>query len=383
MASIRKRPNRPKPWEAVYRDPDGRQRTRTFARKIDAQRFLTTVEADLLRGTFVDPSAGKVTFREFSEGWLAAQAVDAKTLEGVASRLRAHLVPAFGDLELRAIRPSTVQAWLGGASRDLSPGYVRLLLSSLSSVLGAAVDDGLIVGNPCRARSVKAPSVPPGRVVPWTVEQVRGVVEAHPARYQTLPVVGAGCGLRQGEAFGLRVEDVDFLGRVLHVRQQVKHLTGGMVFAPPKRGKTRTVPLPDAVAVALAEHIRLFPPGPVTLPWREPGAAVKTERLIFTNTAGGALNRGSFNDRAWKPALVAAGVEPTRHNGFHALRHTFASVLLDGGVSIRALADYLGHADPGFTLRVYTHLMPASEDRARQAVDAAFSGEPHVSQVAR
>ena len=56
----------------------------------------------------------------------------------------------------------------------------------------------------------------------------------------------------------------------------------------------------------------------------------------------------------------------------HALRHFFASVLLDAGESIRALADYLGHSDPGFTLRVYTHLMPASEDRALRAVDAAF-----------
>jgi integrase len=51
-------------------------------------------------------------------------------------------------------------------------------------------------------------------------------------------------------------------------------------------------------------------------------------------------------------------------------------------VSIRALAEYLGHADPGFTLRTYTHLMPTSEDRARQAVDAAFSREPDVSQDA-
>jgi site-specific recombinase XerD len=86
---------------------------------------------------------------------------------------------------------------------------------------------------------------------------------------------------------------------------------------------------------------------------------------------------------SWKRALRTAGVEPTRANGMHALRHYYASVLLDDGVSIRALAEYLGHADPGFTLRTYTHLMPTSEDRARQAVDAAFSREPDVSQDAR
>jgi hypothetical protein len=85
---------------------------------------------------------------------------------------------------------------------------------------------------------------------------------------------------------------------------------------------------------------------------------------------------------SWKRALRTAGVEPTRANGMHALRHYYASVLLDDGVSIRALAEYLGHADSGFTLRTYTHLMPTSEDRARQAVDAAFSREPDVSQDA-
>src|SRR5688500_9608657 len=209
MASIRRRPDRPKPWEAVYRDPDGRQRTRSFARKVEAQQFLTTIEADKLRGSYVDPSAGKVTFRVFAEQWAAAQTVDAKTREGTASRLRAHLLPAFSDLELRAIRPSTVQRWMAGASRTLAPSYVRLLLATLSAIIGAAVEDGLIVGNPCRSRAVQAPPVPPGRVQPWTVEQVQLAVAGLPRRYRATAVVAAGCGLRQGETFGLRVTDVD------------------------------------------------------------------------------------------------------------------------------------------------------------------------------
>lgn len=76
---------------------------------------------------------------------------------------------------------------------------------------------------------------------------------------------------------------------------------------------------------------------------------------------------------AWKPALSAAGVEPDRRNGFHALRHHYASVLLEAGVSIRAVAEYLGHHDPGFTLRTYAHLMPEAEDRTRTAIDAAHA----------
>lgn len=77
-------------------------------------------------------------------------------------------------------------------------------------------------------------------------------------------------------------------------------------------------------------------------------------------------------------ALVAAGVEPSRDNGTHALRHFYASTLLDAGESIRALSEYLGHADPGFTLRTYTHLMPTSEERTKSAVDGALRG-PEVA----
>ncbi len=71
------------------------------------------------------------------------------------------------------------------------------------------------------------------------------------------------------------------------------------------------------------------------------------------------------------PALGAAG-EATRENGMHAARHVYASVLLDAGESIKALSEYLGHSEPGFTLRVYTYLMPNSEARTKKAVDRAL-----------
>ncbi|MET8260731.1 tyrosine-type recombinase/integrase [Micromonospora sp. NPDC005205] len=86
----------------------------------------------------------------------------------------------------------------------------------------------------------------------------------------------------------------------------------------------------------------------------------------------GAINRRTFDNKSWRPAVVAAGITPTRATGMHALRHFYASSLLDARESIKALASYLGHADPGFTLRVYTHLMPASEERTRRAIDYLF-----------
>lgn len=111
--------------------------------------------------------------------------------------------------------------------------------------------------------------------------------------------------------------------------------------------------------------------------WAEAGGA-RSARLLLSRREAGALNRNYVNPKVWKPALVAAGIEETRENGMHALRHLYASVLLDGGESIRALAQYLGHTDPGFTLRTYTHPMPTSDQRTKKAVDAAL-GFPGTS----
>lgn len=109
---------------------------------------------------------------------------------------------------------------------------------------------------------------------------------------------------------------------------------------------------------------------------------------MFSRTDGGAVRRNDFNTRMWKPALVAAKVIPApekgetheaaREHGMHALRHFYASVLLDAGENVKALSHYLGHSDPVFTLRVYTHLMPSSEGRTRRAVDSVYESSGSV-----
>jgi integrase len=299
------------------------------------------------------------------------------TREATELRLRLHIFPELGGRELRALRPSVVQAWTRSLQQRLASNYVRVVFANLSAVLSAAVDDGLIGRNPCRAGSVRPPAPERRRIVPWSAERVAAVTAALPERYRVLVALAAGCGLRQGEAFGLSVDDIDFLRGVIHVRRQVKLIHSRQVFAPPKGGKERDVPLPEMVALALAAHLKAFPVMKVALPWREPEGRTETAGLVVTTRERTALARTYFNRHIWKPALDAAGVPATRANGMHVLRHTYASVLLEDGVSIKALAEYLGHADPGFTLRTYTHLMPSSEDRARTAVDRAFAtGRP-------
>ncbi|GAB3126479.1 hypothetical protein GCM10027160_50110 [Streptomyces calidiresistens] len=372
-------------YRARYIAPDGTEKSKSFPDKAKrkAETWLATIEADMTRGQYVDPKAGKITFQRYAADWLASQTTDPATRSAVEMRLRLHAFPHLGARPLASFQPSHIRSWIrvledGGAAGS----YRRVIFGNVSAVLSAAVDDGYLARNPCRAGSVRPPKPTPGRVTPWSAERVFAIRRAMPERLRAMIDVGAGCGLRQGEIFGLPVDDVDPLAGVLHVTQQIKLLNGRPLFAPPKNGKLRDVPLPDSVAFALAEHLTAFPPVEITLPWARPDGPPVTKLLYFTGFEGGALRRNDFNAHVWKPALAAAGVIPvpgpgerykeSREDGMHALRHFYASVLLDAGESIKAVSAYLGHADPGFTLRTYTHLMPASETRTRKAVDRLY-----------
>jgi integrase len=176
---------------------------------------------------------------------------------------------------------------------------------------------------------------------------------------------------------------VNFLKRTVRVRLQIRIVSGRLVFAPPKAGRERDVPLARPVAEALAEHLRKYPPRDVTLPWRELDGKLRTERLIFTNQRSGPVSRTAFNGTVWVPARKAAGIPALRVNGTHALRHYYASALLAGGVDIRALSEYLGHHDPGFTLRIYAHLLPSAEGRALRAIEDALNAQRAVPVTAQ
>ncbi|UPK75578.1 site-specific integrase [Nocardioidaceae bacterium SCSIO 66511] len=358
-------------YRVRWRDPDGRQRAKTFRLKRDAERHRDNVAADLVRGQYIDPDAGKVTFEKYAAGWLEAQTFDMTSRDIQGRALRRHVYPVLGGKQMRQIKPSTVQSWLRGLS--ISESYQHDVLGVVSAIFTAAVDDEVVRSNPCKAGSVRAPRRTSRKVVPWSVERVHAVRDALPERYRIVATLAAGLGLRQGEVFGLSVDDVDFLGGEVHVRRQVRQFsTGGLAFRLPKSKAERTVPLPSSVRDALAAHLAVLPAQRVVLPWGTPDGSPSGFDLIVTSKSGDALVRNEFNRRVWVPALKGAEARPSRENGMHALRHYYASALLDAGENIRALSEYLGHTDPGFTLRTYTHLMPSSGERARRAIDAAL-----------
>ncbi|MFF2952220.1 tyrosine-type recombinase/integrase [Kitasatospora sp. NPDC057965] len=371
-----------KRYRARYIGPDGTEKSKSFPdrQKRRADQWLAQIEADMARGQYLDPNAGRVTVKQHAEKWLASLSMDPQSFVSTEQRIRLHVVPHLGARPLSSLRPSDIREWLVTlAGQGLSPASQRVVFANLGTMLTAAVEDQLIPNNPCRSTSVRAPKLAPRRLVPWVRERVLAVRATFPENYRPMVDLAGGCGLRQGEIFGLAVGDVDFTEGVVHVNRQVRLIRNRPVFSLPKGNKTRKVPLPASVARALRAHLAAHAPVPVTLPWRDTDGPPTTAELLFTDGKGRHLNRNRFNRDVWHPALTTAGAQPGRENGMHALRHFYASVLLDAGESIKALSEYLGHHDPGFTLRTYTHLMPSSEKRTKEAVDSAFGEGPETA----
>lgn len=361
-------------YKARYEDPDGNERSKSFPdrQKKAAEDFLIAVENDKREGKYVDRSRGRISIQEFAERWRAAQTFDYTTRDRIGGRLRVQVYPFFERRSVGSVRPADIQAWQRWLQdRGVSQNYRVLLFTHVATIFNAAVDDKRILENPCHAKSVSRPRAEQKKIEVWSHERAREVREALPDRYKIVVPVGVGCGLRQGEVFGLSPDDLDREAEEINIVRQIRIVENKPVFAPPKRGKTRTVPLSTRVAHELDEYAERFEPTELTLPWLHPGGKPVTARVYLVDYDGRPCMRGAFNSQVWRPALARAGVTgPTRDHGMHALRHLYASVLLDAGESIKALAQYLGHTDPGFTLRVYTHLMPTSHERTRRAVDA-------------
>ena len=354
MASVNKRPDRPdRPWQARWREyPGGPQRTKQFARKVDAERHLVRVQHDLATGAYIDPTKARTTVAEYYRAWSARQPWRAKTRAAVATSFGVHVLQRFGDHPLGSVRRGDVEAF--AATLPLAPSSARLVLQHFSALFEAALADGLVPTNPLRgAKRPKADSPP---ILPLSADQLEALAAAAPPWFVVAVTLGAGAGLRQAESTGLSVDRVDFLHRHLRVdRQLLSGPDGATSFGPPKTARSyRTVPLADSTLTSIAHHLEHFGTGEHGLVLHEDGRPVHANRF-------GPL---------WQQTRRRAGLRLAR---FHDCRHTFASILLHGGVSVPAAAEYLGHT-PAVLLSTYAHLVPADHDRARSAVEAAFAG---------
>jgi integrase len=337
MAHIRRHPEAPGRWQVRYVDPTGRERSRNFGRRADAERFLHGVEADMARGRWIDPEAGRIRFDEWNRQVQDGRAhLAPSTRASDGSVIRSLILPDFGSVPLARIEPAHIRAWVAELiDQGYAPSTIRRAYTLLNMALDLAVDEGRIARSP--GRRVSLPRIVHEEKRFLTAAQVAELAAAIEPRYRVLVLTGAYTGLRPGELAALRIERLDLTHRQLRVEEPLK--------TPTSR---RTVTYPPSLAEELAHHLAAHP---------------SIDGRVFSAPEGGPIHLGSWRRRHWYPAVEATVGRPMRP---HDLRHTHAALLIAAGEDPYLISRRLGHASIRTTYDVYGHLFAG---RDRQAAD--------------
>src|SRR5215203_1165487 len=354
-------------WMARYtvQTAKGPKRKHIYGRtRQEVAAKLAQAIADGNGGIELDPS--NVTVGEYLQRWLndsVKGTVRLITFESYERLIRVHVLPAVGRIKLKALSPAHLQ----GLYRDrldsgLSPCTVQRIHAVIHRALKQALRWGLVARNASEATD--PPRAQRKEIHPLTPEQVRVLLKtAHGDRLEALYVLAITTGLRQGELFGLRWEDVDLAAGRLSVHQALTTPKGGRRLGPPKRSKSRrSVKLTAGAVKALTAHRdrQLEEREKLAELWNDHG-------FVFTTQVGTPLNRHNFFRRCYKPLLEEAGLP--RSVRFHDLRHTCATLLLSKNVNPKIVQELLGHANISQTMDTYSHMLPDMQERAASAMD--------------
>lgn len=328
------------------------------------------------------------TLSTHCESWLTGRRgnLAPKTFESYACSFRRYVTAdAIGTIPLSDLSPTALRAWLrriadypGIKGGSLSQQTLLHHYRYLGAALNAAVAWGLLTANPLQ--QVDAPKVGHDRqnLRVWTAEQVRHFL----AELDDSPAINAGIwravwgfvlvtGLRRGELAGLMWRDIDFdAGTLTVVRTR---LAGQSETSPTKSAcSNRTLPLSDA-AVEYLHELRK-----TSDTHREHhGAAWAVPEFVLVLPDGRPPKPDTITQRVRRDCQTA-GVP---YIGIQGLRHTFATLALDKGVSAHVVADILGHHDVAFTLRTYGHLLPRAHSEAMNAVGNLIFGPSATENV--
>jgi integrase len=342
-------------WQATYWH-EGKRHTgdHMFPTRADAAAWLSTVEADILRGGWVDPTAGKATLAEYANTWLEGRPdLRPSTRLKYRQLLDRYILPALGSTPVARLKPSAVRGWwaaLAGEHPSTAAGAYRLL----STICRTAVADQVIMRSPCQ---VKGGGVERAAERPIaTIAEVAAAVEATEPRWRLAVLLAVWCQLRRGEVLGLQRRDVDLLHGDLSVQRSVVVHNGKRTVGPPKTDAgVRPVAVPPNVIDAVTAHI-------------DAHVGADADAWLFPCDDG--MPAGvKMLERAWQRARAAVS-RPDLH--FHDLRHTGLTWSAATGASTAELMRRAGHASPTAALR-YQHAS-AERDRVLANALAALAG---------
>jgi integrase len=337
-------------WVAQY--GDAKDKVRYIYRKSrgEAKKALRDALRDRDEGYV---PAEKLTVGLYLDGWMEERrnTVSGRTWRVQESMLRNRVKPHIGDTRLCKLTPADVRGMYRRLLSDgLTPSTVGNVHVILKQTIRDAVRDKHIRSNPLD--DVKPPKQQRKEKDVLTAEDVRRLLETvRGGRFKGVFVLAATCGLRIGEILALRYEDVDLERGTLRVERTLYH---GEVTPPKTNSSRRTLTLPQKARESL---VRLF------------DGSTNPTGYLFATASGKPVDVSNFYRWSWRPALRKAGLpEITPHQ----LRHGTTSLLLNQNVPIPVVSRYLGHANPGVTMKVYAHMIDGTSGLAADGIDSAL-----------
>ncbi|MBS4053240.1 MAG: site-specific integrase [Thermaerobacter sp.] len=322
-------------------------------------------------GTYVKPT--KETVEAWLKTWLdayVAPSVRPKTWEGHESIIRVHLVPALGQIDLRALQTNQVQRLLNDKmASGLSPRTVELIHTTLKSALKQAQLEGMVTRNV--ADHVRKPKGDNKEIRVLTAAEMDQLIAVALAdRLGPVVITMLGTGLRLGEVLALEWSNVnlqDSLLQVQHTAVQTKTPTKSkrqkLIQSPKTDSGKRAIPLPADVVSILRQWSATQAQEKLKL-----GSTYTDSGRVFTSSVGTPLLQRNL---ARKLSELAAKAN-IKHVNPHALRHTYATRLLEANVHPKVVQELLGHTDITLTLNTYSHVMPEIKKAAAKALDAVL-----------
>lgn len=329
-------------------------------------------------GPVPDEPAGALTLSGWVEDhWLPLMRsrVKPSTWDSYDRNLALHVLPHLGDLPLDQITPMRLNSLYGHLLEDgkrtgpggLSAKTVRNLANVIHEALGDAVDADLLPTNPAhRAKPPRPSQVAPMELHCWTPDELRRFLEFSRNHHLAVALrLAATTGLRRGELLGVRWVDVDLEAGRLAVRHTVISIAYQVRESTPKTHQARVVDLDTETVGQLRAHRDRRMADRADL-----DPAVRDTDLVFCRTDGRPIHPDFFT-QSFTRLVARSGLPRIR---LHDLRHTHASIALAAGVSVKVVSERLGHSTPGFTLRVYAHVLPSMQAEAAAKVAALVDG---------